>query len=535
MLLPKLEHWLFALGSDQDTSAPSAHNDPRRTAASAWSLLNTPNDTTDQHCTKGQCPNSQYRSEILTRKFNDEIAGGLVQLIDFVVMSALTLGLEAQAHTDAPMNSLHRQKLVAHWHVAARRHLTVARLIGSSLLTLCAISVPALAQTGPAPAGLTPDQQAIIDKIRKPSEGENKTFVEAPKDPIADKVILPLPGGKSVTVVRKGSVVQRDGSIAWRGEVEETGERALLMVWGNALLTGYFAYDGTIYTVESLGGGLHALAEMDRHKLPLDHPADATRDSAQIPVRTEAETPRPIQPEPTIAPLSEQTRQALEAKNIIIDVMILYTGNVTKHYVRDPEDLLALAIEEANESFRNSGLGNIKLRLVHTQLIKYDGSEGDQFNHLYRMVDGIGVFKDVKKLRNEKNADIVGLIIDNPSGCGQSTRIGASSDEAFFVVHHACATVTMSIAHEIGHILGARHDRFVDESDSYAHGYVHGTKWRDLMSYNKGCGNCPRIPHWSNPRIKYNGEATGTHAADNARLILETADRVANFRYLVGP
>ncbi len=44
--------------------------------------------------------------------------------------------------------------------------------------------------------------------------------------------------------------------------------------------------------------------------------------------------------------------------------MILYTPNAAKHHVRNLHDLFTLAIEDINESFRNSGLGNITLRLV---------------------------------------------------------------------------------------------------------------------------------------------------------------------------
>ena len=305
------------------------------------------------------------------------------------------------------------------------------------------------------------------------------------------------------------------------------------MLWGNALLTGYFAYKGSVFTVESLGGGVHAFAEMDRNKLPADHPQAASRDSAPVPSANKAEAPRAAPPEPTVPPFPDAERQALEAKRITIDVMLLYTRKVASRYVRDPADILALAIEETNETFGNSGLANISLRLVHAQLIEYDASGDDQFTHLYTMVDALGPFKDVKKLRNEKRADIVGLIIDNPNGCGLSTRVRPDSDEAFFVVHHACATITLSIAHEIGHILGVRHDRFVDENNSpfaYGHGYVHGTKWRDIMSYKEGCGGCPRIPYWSNPRIKYEGEPIGSPANDAARVILELAERVSKFR-----
>jgi hypothetical protein len=46
----------------------------------------------------------------------------------------------------------------------------------------------------------------------------------------------------------------------------------------------------------------------------------------------------------------------------------------------------------------------------------------------------------------------------------------------------------------------------------------------------EGCGGCPRIPYWSNPRIKYKGDPTGTAANDNARVILAQAERVSKFR-----
>jgi len=391
---------------------------------------------------------------------------------------------------------------------------------------------PCLVGAAPSQAqpSLAPDERAIIEEVTRSVHGDNVAYGRAPADPLAGEITLPFRGG-TITLVRTSSVVRDDGSISWRGVVKETGERAALMVWGKAVLTGYFAYDGTIFAIENLGGGLTAFAELGRDKAIPDHPAPtAARDAAPVP---SPEPPGAMPIEPKVASFADAERLALEAKHITIDVMLLYTPNVAARYVRDPADLLAVAIDETNETFRNSGLGNIRLRLVHTQPINYDGSVEDQFTHLYSMVDGLGAFQTVRRLRDEKHADIVGLVIDNPKGCGLSTRVGPDSDEAYFVVHHACVTVSMSIAHEIGHILGIRHDRFADTSDAplaYGHGYVNGDKWRDIMSYNQGCGGCPRIPFWSNPRVMYNGEPTGTAAADSARVILENAERISKFR-----
>jgi peptidyl-Asp metalloendopeptidase len=400
-------------------------------------------------------------------------------------------------------------------------------------LVLCAAFRPSLAHSSSEGTGLTVDQQAIVDNAAKSPGNDDVRYAKAPADPIGAEVKLPFRQGEEITLVRVNSAVQKDGSVTWYGKVRQTGERALLMLWGNALLTGYFAYEGTVYTVENLGGGVHAFSEMDRGKLPPDHAPSASRHDSVPDANALEAKPLETPPEPSVQPFSDEARRALEAKAITIDLMVLYTPNVARHYVRDPADLLVLAIEEVNQSFKNSGLGNIRLRLVHTQAVDYDGKTEDQFTQLYTMVDGLGPFKGVRKLRDEKRADIVGLIIDNPNGCGLSTRIRADSDEAFFVVHHACAAITMSIGHEIGHILGARHDRFIDDSNvpyAYGHGYVNGTQWRDVMSYKLGCGGCPRIPYWSNPRVLYKGQPTGTAAADNARLILELAERVSKFR-----
>jgi len=386
------------------------------------------------------------------------------------------------------------------------------------------------------PIVLSPAQKAAVGNVTSSPEAVNVSVLkmpdpalvqemmtrDLPQDERYAKVVLPLSGDKYVTLLRKRPTVKSDQGFTWRGEVEQTGEPAVLMLWRDGHLTGNFAYNGNIFMVNNLGSDIHTLSEFDPNKLPPDHtPGTKNTTAGHAPAV------------PKVAPFPDAERRALEAKTIVIDVMILYTKDAAAKHIGDPADLLALAIEQANETYRNSGLGNITLRLVHTQQIDFDEAGIDQFNIVYQMADGAGPFKDVKRLRNEKRADIVGLIIDNPNGCGLSTRVGADADEAFFVVHHSCAAMTISIAHEVGHIIGARHDRVVDANNTpfaYGHGYVNGNKWRTMMSYKEGCGGCPRIPYWSNPRVMYKGEATGTAANDNARVILEQAERVSRFR-----
>ena len=210
-----------------------------------------------------------------------------------------------------------------------------------------------------------------------------------------------------------------------------------------------------------------------------------------------------------------------------------YTKKAARNYTDIEHELMDLAIEEANQSFRNSNLAQITLKLVHAYETDYV-EDGAYFDHVWRFADkDDGYMDEIHGLRDKYDADVAVLIVDDPAGCGLATRVYADADEAFAVVGHQCAALTYSFAHEIGHIIGARHELKIDKVLTpfpYGHGYVNGTKWRDIMSYKESCGGCPRLPVWSSPRIRVNGEPAGTMNEDNARVLAEQAERVANFR-----
>jgi Metallo-peptidase family M12 len=221
---------------------------------------------------------------------------------------------------------------------------------------------------------------------------------------------------------------------------------------------------------------------------------------------------------PAAMAITPPRRPPLE--DVVIDIMIAYTKAAANSYGDIVREVIEPAIEAGNESFRLSGIGYIKLRLVHAYQTDYVES-GDQFVHLWRFADKAdGYMDEVHELRDRYRADVAVLVVDDADGCGLATRVEADEDEAFAVVHHACAKANFSLVHEIGHLIGASHER----------GYVHGNEWRDIMSYKANCGGCPRLPLWSNPDVLIGGAPAGSAGHDNARVIAENVLRVAAFR-----
>ena len=405
------------------------------------------------------------------------------------------------------------------------------------------------------------------------TKGMHDTDPTAPRP----KLLLPLAEGKTVTAVRI-AVAPVAGGYAWHGAVEETGEAVTLLWWPSGKMSGSVTYKGHVYAVHDLGNGLHTVIEMNPAMMPPEHapmgfdmmkkmhlkedplvmrgdasvlmgnpqklqPApdkpdrpDRSRTRNQEdagPAKTTVIAPGPMDITHTPLPADETREQAT------IRLIIVYTKAAAAHYNDIETDLIPLAIEDANESFRNSGITNVNLELAYAYETNYVES-GTHFDHVFRFADkGDGYMDEVHELRDKYQADVGILIVNDPNGCGLSAEVHARPDRAFAVVHHECAANMYSMAHEIGHLIGARHDEALDDEKqpfAFGHGFVYGKSWRTMMSYKDSCDGCPRVPVWSSPMVKVQGVPAGNAASDdNARVIAENAARVAKFRFASRP
>lgn len=387
---------------------------------------------------------------------------------------------------------------------------------------------------------------------------------------IPSEVNVQLSDSLSVTGQRT-SISKIKGGYAWHGVVAETGEPMTLLWWVTGRMTGTVTYKRKPYSIRNLGGGMLGIVKMDPGGFPEEHAPMSAEQKTNMkmlrdPLATEGDASALMQdgtsnarkPKANDSLIPSSLRNLQDAKPerrsnsvepyarlnivppttqhsthpIIIRMVVAYTSAAAKHYADIETDLVPLAIEEANQSFRNSGIGNVELELAYAYRTPYV-EDGTHFDHVFRFVrKNDGYMDEVHGIRSKHAADVAVLIVEDSNGCGLAAQVFAKPDRAFAVVNHECAATMYSLGHEIGHLIGARHDVALDNSSApftFGHGYVSGTSWRTMMSYKESCDGCIRLPLWSNPEAQVNGAAAGDETSNNARVIAENASRVAGF------
>lgn len=334
------------------------------------------------------------------------------------------------------------------------------------------------------------------------------------------------------------------GSMTWTGKVEGNTDSLILLVVKDGVMTGNITVGKAQYQIRYIGGGLHEVNEIDQSGYPSEADPDRVEYPQTIPP---ADMPDTSRDDP--ASLDTTVMDGRETKRVI-DVLVVYTAaaRIAQGGTTAIRNLIDLAVTETNTGYTHSGI-NQELNLVHTAEISYteSGDIGLDRDRLRAPSDG---FMDtVHTLRDAYDADLVSLIVDNGGGyCGIAYIMDPVNtlfqDSAFCVVADECATGYYSFGHELGHIMGARHDWYVDPTDNSPYTYNHALtnptdSWRTIMAYNNACaavgGSCTRLLYWSNPDNTYGGDPMGTYEGevepkDNRKTLANTGFVVANFR-----
>lgn len=476
------------------------------------------------------------------------------QSAEYKALSDLAGAKEVQGldMTHAEMWSVPRARLDAFVKAADRRGVKVEQLDDTSDRVLAPM---------PEDADMSPTQKKMMHKSMdsKAAMGMSMMMLppadvmeyaltkgmDAPKADAPATLTIPLTDKLSVTARRTGITKTKDGYI-WRGNIDGSNQPVTLLWWPSGRLAGTITYGGRKYVIKNLGDKMHGMIELSPDKMPPDHGAADKTMMRKMKMRDDPlvhqgdasmlKSGGSMRPTKGKAPgsMAEPEDKADAAQEAEITLIVAYTKKAASNYSDIEKDLIDVAIAEANQSFLDSGAGNVRVKLVHAYETDYVEDGGSHFEHVYRFRDkDDGYMDEVHELRDKHGADVAALIVDDPMGCGLSIRVGADAPDAFTAVHHECAATMHSLAHEIGHLIGARHDRALDDTPRpfpYGHGYVHGNDWRTIMSYKDSCNDCPRRPIWSSPDVKIDDVPAGDANTDNAKVIREQAGRVANFR-----
>lgn len=367
------------------------------------------------------------------------------------------------------------------------------------------------------------------------SRGERRFFV-------GGSGRLQLFPGESIEVeglrVEEGS----SGASTWVGDVVWPEPGVIAFTQSGSTIVGSIDVGLKRYSIRSGRDGRSYISELE----PDGYGICANYDHIEAP------TSKSLAPWPKL-PASTGAVKASSSRTV--DLMILYSPAVASAYGGEPTALASNFVAGLNQSFVDSGI-DAAVRIVHfapASMTAEPTSSVDFTRAVSAMRDGNtaflqgggqGYFSFVPALRDQKAADLVALLVQPSISavCGVAPALaGDVSDplrerEAFAVIAANCGIADLTFAHEIGHLLGGKHDQqsfretsppFVVPSSVYpfSYGYVNtAAPFRTLMGSSKlsasqPCtvsGGCPRINRWSDTDATYfvNGAAYALGSLD---------------------
>lgn len=355
---------------------------------------------------------------------------------------------------------------------------------------------------------------------------------------LKSRIPLNLFANKNFTAILSKTEELSSGKLVGFGKLEEDPSSVVSMVVNGNNMVGHVYTNYKVYEIREAENGIVSVREIDPSKFPRDGHKKKEKKlnkglKKNVPTAPFSMLTPSQQPTVNIIPVTRPT---------IIDVMVLYSDDARDAAggQRAIEDLIDLSVADANLAYENSGV-NQKLRLVHTEEVRYNETNDFELDLANLQTDNDGNIDNVFALRNQYGADMVTLFIaDAADYCGLSDPMDDENfddyaDHAFSVIEIGCVS-NLSYPHELGHGMGAQHDRATSDGAyeglyEYSNGYQDlGGAFRTVMAYDCPRRSCVRLPFFSTP-LKTNGRlALGTVNDDNARTLNNTRALGASLR-----
>lgn len=302
------------------------------------------------------------------------------------------------------------------------------------------------------------------------------------------------------------------GDTLWQGQVSAgSAGPALLAVRSRRGLTATLTLDDVLYRLVPLGAGEHLLLRIDAQRLPPAHPPGHAHSTVAHDVRRMP---------------GHAAGDAAGATPSVIRLLFTASANAAASYPGDLRALAELAIAESNRTYAQSQLP-MRLQLAGFRAADYEESRNMQLDLRRYVSPDDGFMDDIHGERDRVHADVAILLLQRAFSCGEAFEIGATAATAFAAVLVECAAGQFTLAHEVGHLAGARHDLRRDPATTpfaYGHGHWYqpprASGWRTVMSYDCPTG-CPRVPYWSSPDLRHEGVPTGDAVEANNRRVLD--------------
>jgi hypothetical protein len=386
---------------------------------------------------------------------------------------------------------------------------------------------------------LTPEQSKILDLQRKTYGAKNISVFKISPPTLANRVLrkgfdaadgflkpgsflLPLEAGRTISVEPEAVSTIDDGEVLWKGHVQESAHAnasksdATIISKGENL-TGNIRIGTDYYSIMPIGEGLHVISKREPAQLPKEHPPHHPS-----PKKNNSHFDSP--PTAILGP----------NETAVIDILFAFSKNARKLRL-DYKELASLVATDLQTTIDASGINGVSVKNVGVLDLEYQ--ESNQWSKHWNFITDKSnkTFRKIFQERDARKADIVIFILADATYCGETRGdLPVDQENAVAIVSVVCLEGPMySASHEIGHMLGALHDRTSDPSSypfKWGHGYVNPqNRWRTIMAYDV-C-SCSRIPRWSNPDVNYDGLPTGTREFEfDAKAWMMRAKITSKFR-----